>query len=364
MATTDVSVRLGNFEDTWDPYDETAIPMFWHIPKSGGSSVKNAVGGCHRFVMATEFGITDGHNQDTEVAIVYPRIPGASAVVDRSPFVNVDVTTTDGIARAKSMGFADAGLADVVVSPFVYETNDLFTSTAKGRMFTVFRHPVDRAISMFYYIQVADWEPTYRPDLKEWTLSQYAQSGIIENNWMTRQLSDQISGELTEDNLKVAMETVRTKILVGLMTKLEPSMERFEKFFRWKFQVNPIPQESCRKQMVSGGSNSNKKNKREMPKPGDEAWELLAHQNLFDLQLYQYIETLYKDQAAFVTGHPDNYRNVGATCCKCDPPTYPEEGGFSCPQSVKNARRRLRVRSTPIDADSSSFLNEWAWPFS
>lgn len=60
--------------------------------------------------------------------------------MDRSPFVNIDSTTVAGIQRAKDMGFADAGLADVVVSPFVYEMNDLFTDTAKGRFFSVFRH--------------------------------------------------------------------------------------------------------------------------------------------------------------------------------------------------------------------------------
>ena len=113
--------------------------MFWHIPKAGGSSIKDSLGGCHRFVQATEFGVTDGHDQDTTVAIVYPAVPGG-ADTDRSPFVNIDSTTVAGIARAKGMGFADAGLADVVVSPFVYELNDLFTQTAKGRFFSVFRH--------------------------------------------------------------------------------------------------------------------------------------------------------------------------------------------------------------------------------
>ncbi|KAL7536172.1 hypothetical protein ACHAXR_008757 [Thalassiosira sp. AJA248-18] len=307
--------------------------MFWHIPKAGGSSIKDAVGGCHRFVQATEFGVTDGHIDDTEVAIVYPAVPGV-ADTDRSPFVNIDSTTVEGIQRAKSMGFADAQLAGVVVSPFVFELNDLFTATAKGRLFSVFRHPIERAVSMFYYIQVADWEPSYKPELKEWTLEQYATSDIIENNWMTRQLSNQLGGELTDENLQNAMEVVRTKFLVGLMTKIEPTMARAEKYFRWTFHVNPPNQEACRERLMSGGSNSNKKNKKPLTE-ADPAWELLAHQNNFDLQLYTYIEALFEEQEAFVTGLPDNFRNVDATCCKCDPPTFPPEG-FTCPEAVKN----------------------------
>jgi hypothetical protein len=333
-SSKDSLPELNNFKDSWDPYEPTDIPMFWHIPKAGGSSIKDALGGCHRFIQATEFGVTDGHINDKEVAIVYPKVPGG-ADTDRSPFVNIDSSTVAGIQRAKEMGFADSQLADIVVSPFVFETNDLFTQTAKGRFFSVFRHPIDRAISMFYYIQVADWEPSYKPELKEWTLEQYAQSDVVENNWMTRQLSGQLGGELTDSNLQKAMEVVRRKFMVGLMTQIEPSMTRFEKFFRWKYKVNPTNQETCRARLMSGGSNSNKANKKPLPKEGEPAWDLLAHQNNFDIQLYKYIEQLFVEQEAFVAGIPDNYRLEGATCCKCDPPTFPPEG-FTCPEAVKN----------------------------
>ena len=333
-SATDTLPELNNFKDSWDPYEPTDIPMFWHIPKAGGSSIKDALGGCHRFVQATEFGVTDGHINDVEVAIVYPAVPGG-ADTDRSPFVNIDSSTVAGIQRAKEMGFADSQLADIVVSPFVFETNDLFTQTAQGRFFSVFRHPIDRAISMFYYIQVADWEPSYKPELKEWSLEQYAQSDIVENNWMTRQLSNQLGGELSNDHLEKAMEVVRRKFMVGLMTKIGSSMTRFEKFFHWKYKVNPTNQEACRERLMSGGSNSNKSNKKPLPKEGEPAWDLLAHQNNFDLQLYKYIEQLFEEQEAFVSGIPDNYRSIDATCCKCDPATFPPEG-FTCPEAVKN----------------------------
>ena len=307
--------------------------VFPPVPKAGGSSIKDAMGGCHRFVQATEFGITDGHGADTAVAIVYPAVPGV-ADTDRSPFVNIDSTTVAGIQRARDMGFADAQLADVVVSPFVFDPNELFTPTARGRLFSVFRHPIERAVSMFYYIRVADWEPSYKPELKDWTLEQYATSDVVENNWMTRQLSNQLGGELTDGDLQSAMEVIRSKTLVGLMSKIEPSMTRFEKFFRWTYRVNPANQEICRERMMGGGSNSNKANKKPLAE-GDEAWGLLALQNNYDLQLYAYIENLFDEQEAFVTGMPDNFRNVDATCCKCDPPTFPPEG-FTCPQAVKN----------------------------
>lgn len=149
--------ELNRFRDSWSPFSSTDIPIYFHVPKAGGSTIKDVVGSCLRMVMASEFGVTDGHDRDTEVAIVYPKVPGGTGTEDRSAFVNVDTTTVAGIERAASMGFADSGLAGCVVTPFLYESNALFTETAQGRLFAVFRHPVDRAVSMFYYIQVAYW---------------------------------------------------------------------------------------------------------------------------------------------------------------------------------------------------------------
>ena len=266
-----------------------------------------------------------------EIAVVYPG--GGPDGQDRSPFVNVDTTTVEGIKRAKKMGFADSGLADAVVTPFIYESNQLFTPTAKGRLFTVFRHPIDRAISMFYYLQVADWEPSYAPELKDWTIEQYAQSDKIENNWMTRQLANKLAGDLSDDDMKLAMEVLRRKFLVGLMTEIEETMERFERFFHWTYHVNPPNQEKCRMQLLGGGSNKNTKKKK--VEEASEAWTLLAYQNNYDLRLYEYIESLFKEQEAFVAHIPEGFRNIDATCCKCGPPTYPPKG-FTCPLAILN----------------------------
>ena len=231
------------------------------------------------------------------------------------------------------MGFADSGLADAVVTYFLYEANQLFTPTAKGRVFTVFRHPIDRAISMFNYIQDADWEPTYDPELKDMTIEEWAKSPKIENNWLTRQLSNQPGGELTDDDLDLAMEVIRRKFMVGLMTEIEKTMERFERFFRWTYHVNPENQEVCREKLLKGGSNKSSSTK-EKPVEGSEAWELLVWQNQFDLRLYEYIESLFVEQEQFVTGIEPKYREKDATCCKCDPPTYPPDG-FTCPLAIQ-----------------------------
>merc|ERR1712083_628524 len=106
---------------------------------------------------------------------------------------------------------------------------------------------------------------------------------------------------------------------MGLKQKVE-TMERVEKFFRFKFRVNPENQDKCREKLLTGGSNSNAKNKQEKPKKGDEAYNLIALQNVFDIELYEYIEEQFEVQKSLFEGIPDGYRMLDASCAKCVPP--------------------------------------------
>lgn len=145
--------------------------------------------------------------------------------------------------------------------------------------------------------------------------------------------SNQLAGDLKDEDLQKAMNVVNSNNLVGLMTEIDATMGRCERFFRWTFRVNPTNQEKCRDALLHGGSNSNSANKKDKPEPGSEDWELVAWQNQYDLQLYEYIESLFKEQEQFVTEIPEGMRNVDATCCKCDPATFPPEG-FECPKAI------------------------------
>jgi hypothetical protein len=45
--------ELSNFKDNWDPWEPSDTPVFFHIPKAGGSTIKDIIGTCHRFVMVS-----------------------------------------------------------------------------------------------------------------------------------------------------------------------------------------------------------------------------------------------------------------------------------------------------------------------
>ena len=172
------------------------------MPETGGNSIRGAIAGCHWLVQATGYGgkAAEAENDDAAVGLIYQE--------DNTPFVNIDSTTPEGIRHAKNRGFADAQVADVVVSPYLYESNELFTSTAKGRLFAMFRHPIDRAAALFFHQQEAE------PWLKYWTLERYAKSDMVEDNRMTRLLSNQLEGELTEEHYQHVVDIVRRKFLV------------------------------------------------------------------------------------------------------------------------------------------------------
>ena len=316
---------MSHFKDTSEPYHKSDIPIFWHVPKSGGSTIKDVAGSCHRLVSASNIGTRDGHENDEFLQIVRP---------GGSMFVNINTHSVEGIQHAKDIGFPSSGMAEIIISNFVHEADALGSTTHMLRFFGVFRHPIERAISMFYYIQVATWEATYHPELKDWTIEQYAQSNRAEENWMTRQLANNPIDALTDDDFALAKEVLRRKFFVGLIDQMEESMDRFERFFRWAYRVNPHNQEKCREGLlIGGGANRNvNATKKAHPKEGTEGWALLAEKNKYDLQLYDYVVELFDQQADLLdVSHPKGFRRIKETCCKCYPPSYPP-GGYECPK--------------------------------
>ena len=73
-------------------------------------------------------------------------------------FLNVDTYTPNGIQRAKQLNLVTSGLVDVILSPLLHDASTLFTPTRKGRMITMLRHPIERAASLFYFIQDTQWK--------------------------------------------------------------------------------------------------------------------------------------------------------------------------------------------------------------
>jgi len=275
------------FGDVTEPFDkkEGDIPYFWHVSRSGGSSVKDILGGCLGLVQASDVGARERHGEDTAIKVV--RLNGAK-------YLNIDTSTTEGIERAKKLDAMGSGKFDALVSHRFVEAADLFTFQHRAKLFTVFRDPIERAVSMFYYLSTAKWEKTYDPDLMMYELTDYAKTSRIENNWMVRSLVNKMEGFLTVEDLELAMEILRKKCLIGLLSEKEESIKRFEKYFGWERRSKLPGASECEERLLGWGWSN--KNRHPPIDPGSEAYYLIKTKNELDIMLYEYAKVLFHQQ--------------------------------------------------------------------
>ena len=268
------------------PPDSTDVPFFFHVPRSGGGSVKDILGRCYGLVEATDSAShMQGPHRPASLDILYSD--------DGQAYVNVDTSTTEGIQEARSIGLVESGLANVVASQHLHPAATLFNENQKGRCFTMIRHPIERAVSMFHHLAVANWEPTYDPSLAYISIEMYARSKRAEHNWLVRFLSSELDGDLTDEHLAIAKEVLSQKCLVGLLHRKEESFHRFEQYFGWVSKSKI--QTDCRNRLLQWGW-SNKHSHPEV-EVGSVVWDLLSKENSYDMKLYHFARTLFADQA-------------------------------------------------------------------
>jgi len=196
-------------------------------------------------------------------------------------------------------------MADVIFTMQFASVVPVFNQNYQARFFTLFRNPIERAVSQFYYLQDATWERTYSPETKGWTVQQYAESHYASDNWVTRQLVNKPDWdmELYEEDLYLAQDILREKFVIGLITEMEESKNRFDKYFGFGFEEED--ENDCVAKVL--GLPSAKKdeeaqsaeNSHPHPKilPDTPEWEALLRINRFDLELYEYAVALFEQQA-------------------------------------------------------------------
>eukprot|EP00581_Thalassiosira_minuscula_P010982 CAMPEP_0183714590 /NCGR_PEP_ID=MMETSP0737-20130205/9068_1 /TAXON_ID=385413 /ORGANISM="Thalassiosira miniscula, Strain CCMP1093" /LENGTH=1419 /DNA_ID=CAMNT_0025943545 /DNA_START=24 /DNA_END=4283 /DNA_ORIENTATION=- len=263
------------------------VPVFWRIPRSASGTVEAVMSYCYRMVLANSMGTSGGHDKDEEIAVI---TTGSGA-----QYINVDMARPEGIQRAKGMGLGSSGLADVVSTPFLFETADIFKDIDQsGKCFTLLRHPVDRAISLYHHYQIEESGNPNIAHYKGMSIDEFADE-VAENNWMVRFLANKRGGALNWHDLEVAKEVFGRKCLVGLVDKAEESIKRYERFFGWDKKVHYADtKETCINQYLNNGD----KRQEHPTYEGTDAWETLRKKNEYDVLLYEFAEKLYTQQAS------------------------------------------------------------------
>ena len=281
---------LADLSTLYNPKTDTAY--FWDIHFAGETIAESVFAKCHFLIQASEQGLKQPDYNDEKLE-VFEATTGAL-------YVNVDTSTKQGIRRAKQLGLADARLAEVMMSPELHLfASSIFNRAQKGRMFALFRDPINRAVSMYHYLSSASWDPLYNPQLKYMTIEEYAQSASVENNWMTRFLVNKPGGKLTRQDMMVAKEILRTKCLVGIYGDVENSLKRFQLYFGWSQKSSQDQVQACRNAVLQAGDV--RYNTPEL-EPDSKMYNALARVNKYDMELYEYAQALYKMQGEQIFG--------------------------------------------------------------
>ena len=224
--TSPIFSHLHPLTETPNPSSSNVPTLFWHIPKCGGTTVAYFYG-CLELTMVNRVGALPqfGHEADDKLIVFKPwRRHGRP-----EKYVNVDITNKDGIVRAEEMGLVPSGLADFMISPEPqFAIEHLFDEEHQGRAMGLFRHPVDRLVSKFYYLQVAYWERSYSPHWKNMSVLKWAETYNRDNEIMVRKLAGKRQNEAVgEEDLQLAMRTMKERFVVGLMDQMDESIRRF-----------------------------------------------------------------------------------------------------------------------------------------
>lgn len=279
-----------------EPSEETVL--FWHIPKSGGSTVKS-IYECLGKTLAHQAGVDPryGHQSDDEI-IAFSPWPGVS----KASYVNVDTTNRPGILRAKRLGLVTSGLANMIfTSEPTFAIENLFDESHKGRVLALFRHPIDRLVSKFYYLREATWEQQYRPQWKNIDILEFATKRNTDKNHMVKKLAGLgVNQTATEDDLRMAMRTIRKRFIVGLMDKMEESVHRFNVVMGINEEV--AENQQCMNHFFHHSLGAKKHNSNSHPhvNPGSPTWNAFAKRNSLDIRLYKFVLRLFDEQKEII----------------------------------------------------------------
>lgn len=328
------------------------VPFFWHIPRAGGTTLSTYFGTCLGLVQASSsYSSPPVYTrwEDQEFANRFKDPTLYVVHMKMQQFVNVDLNDFQGVMRAVKGKLISSDLADLVVvqdvsmgSFLLEEARDSDStspnhpsdkSKVKGVLFSIFRHPVERAISSFYSKQQVH-DVHFDPSLEIYSLTDWANSPQYINDYMVRSLvgklneqSPQNQPPLNRNDLDVAKEILRRKCLIGLTDEKSESLKRFEKFFDWnadeahrhesvnsedksaertraeKWRKSIIKDEECKDRLLH--YSWEKKHKHDIPEENDVSYKLLESKNRYDIELYIYARQLFDEQYYQLGFHDD-----------------------------------------------------------
>jgi hypothetical protein len=288
------------------------VPYFWGLPFAGGSIVESALGSCLGLVQASDGRGLDGDGDDGAGAGAGADIRLSTVLIMGKKYLNVDLSSPGGIARAVSLGLGSSGMADVAHSPLLHEASGLFSPSNMGRLFVAIRHPAEREFARFRYLRRWDHgklmkEGDARNDAGGMSYEEFADSDYVVDDWMTRTLVGKGSDEsLTAGDMHTAKEILRRKAVIGLYSDLLGAMRHYARHFGWdnaskggRLTDGTL---ACFESSILEGMGRETHGTADLVDEdaleGSAPWRRIMERNKFDWELYAYSQHLYSFQIA------------------------------------------------------------------
>lgn len=329
----DGTTTIGESKD-----EESFLPFLWHIPRAGGATIAQIMGECMNLNIATSLSVSS-INPSLESFLLDQSDGLRMQRLDDVKYFNVNLDTQEGIERAVSFHLTQETEVDVVISPLIWEiANLLFSQPSslrsiqsklppKGRLFAIFRNPIEREISYFSHQQrkrqkeVADdhsgTTAKNSNDLSIYEISDWIKSPDFIDNYMVRSLIHNFdsSYQIKVKDLLIAKEILRRKCLIGLMDDKNGTIERIKLYLNPKHATklqtgftSSGSDDDCQEKLLNWGWR-NRNPQRQYVEHGfdtqqhddagvvdKESYDLVLQLNQFDMVLYEYAKVLFWEQ--------------------------------------------------------------------
>ena len=293
-----------------EPYNPKLNKLFlWHIPRSGSTTITRIASYCLGLTIASQQGKsevasmagTENEKDDGPITVINElRINEGP---DGVKFANVDMSNPQGIDHAKTLNVGSSPSIDLISSAYLWDLASIFDTQHQGYMIAMIRHPIERAVSLYYSMKNNKQYEEQVGSLS--SVEQYAKSSLVENNWMTRFLSNTLSGEVTPEHVAIAKEVLRTKCLIGLLRDKTETMRRLDVFFNIRAIEHTQRREECQEKLLYWDWPN--KNRHDLIEKGSTAWDELYKHNMYDMQLYEYAEKLFEAQKKLFQAIPSSW---------------------------------------------------------
>jgi len=294
---TDIPAFYDNYANVWDTITQEDQPMLFFVTRTGVRTLRKILGSCLGMCLASNLAATDPSGEGLLPA---DALEIKTHSVTGDSYLNVDLSTSEGIAKGVSTDLVPSRLADVMITQRLYESAAMFTPSYKGRLFIILRNPIKRVVDQFYYRQRATWEDDYDEELAAMTLDEFSRSDKMVENYIVRSLLNKGDGDLTASHVQTAKHILRRKFIVGLVEWYSLGVVRFEKYFGWweKYQVvTNTTVNFCHYSKITDDIPTGYNPKSEL---GSESWKVIGVRNWADIELYFYAKDLFYQQAKLV----------------------------------------------------------------